>query len=123
MRKYIGSSWNPDRVAGSVLNKQKKERAAKPKSKVTVYKTKDLYTKEYGKMAYEAWLDRETEINACMKDRKRFDVAQIVHLRETSFRMMKAGADQHDLNLDISGNIVLRTRKLRHPNTELRLAA
>lgn len=64
-----------------------------------VGRVNDVYTREYGKAAYEAWLSREAEINSVMRDRRRCTVAQIVRLREDSFRMMKAGSRRHSLGL------------------------
>lgn len=96
MHKHIGSSWNSDRVAGSILNKERKERTAKPASTLKTYKTSDLYTELYGREAYEAWKDREEEISELMRDRTHYSVADIVFLREQNFRQMKAAGERRD---------------------------
>ena len=48
-----------------------------------------LYTREYGKDAYQAWLRREAEITDLSK-RKRYSAREICRMREDSFRQMKA---------------------------------
>ena len=100
MSKHIGSSWNPDRVAGSILNKERKEKTAKPVSTLKTYKTSELYTQLYGREAYEAWKAREAEITEMMHDRKRYSVAYIVSLREQNFRQMKEAGE--NLNKRVS---------------------
>ena len=54
-----------------------------------VYKAAALYTREYGKAAYQAWLAREAEITALAKTGK-LPPSSICGLRERNFRLMKA---------------------------------
>ena len=124
MSKPLGSSWKQDRVAAAMLNKEKKEKAEKVQSQVKVYKTSELYTKEYGAEAYAAWVDREREIDQHMKAR-RFCRDHIVYLRELSFRLMKEGVTQHDLNLDEWYDIEVRPQQpeVETENAVCKLAA
>ena len=48
-----------------------------------------LYTREYGKDAYQAWLRREAEITDLSKG-KGHSAREICRMREDSFRQMKA---------------------------------
>ena len=48
-----------------------------------------LYTREYGKDAYQAWLRREAEITDLSKG-KGYSAREICRMREDSFRQMKA---------------------------------
>ena len=48
-----------------------------------------LYTREYGMAAYQAWLRREAEITELSKG-KCYSAREICHMREDSFRQMKA---------------------------------
>ena len=48
-----------------------------------------LYTREYGKDAYQAWLRREAEISE-LANRKCYSAREICRMREDSFRQMKA---------------------------------
>lgn len=89
MRKHIKSSWNSDRVAGSMLNKEHKARAVKPAPVVKIYKTSELFTRLYGREAYEAWVAREAEINELMHDRSRHSFGDIIAMREANYRQMK----------------------------------
>jgi len=89
----LRSSWNPDRVAGSVLNREHKERVARPVSTIKTYKTGELFTRLYGRVAYESWVAREAEIDKLMKERRRYSISDIIYLREQNYRQMKsAGA-------------------------------
>ena len=62
----------------------------KMNNKVKVMKASALYTREYGAAAYEAYMRREAEIDALMRDKKRYAVRDICTLREDNFRRMKA---------------------------------
>ena len=62
----------------------------KMNKKVKVMKASVLYTREYGAAAYEAYVRREAEIDALMRDKKRYTVRDICTLREDNFRRMKA---------------------------------
>ena len=64
--------------------------AMKMKNGVKVMKAPALYTREYGRDAYEAYMRREAEIDALMRDKKRYTVRDICTLREDNFRRMKA---------------------------------
>ena len=57
-------------------------------SKVKVMKAKALYTKLYGREAYEAYMKREAEIDELMKD-KGNSKSYIIGLRVANFRKMK----------------------------------
>ena len=57
--------------------------------KIKTMKTAELFTREYGKDAYQAWLRREEEITELAKG-GRYSRLEICHLREDSFRQMKA---------------------------------
>ena len=48
-----------------------------------------LYTREYGKDAYQAWRRREAEISELAR-RGRYSRREICRMREDSFRQMKA---------------------------------
>ena len=48
-----------------------------------------LYTREYGKDAYQAWRRREAEIGELAKG-GRYSRREICRMREDSFRQMKA---------------------------------
>ena len=61
------------------------------KKAIRTYKTSELYTKLYGRVAYEAWQARETEIDALMgQGACRRDV---VAMREDNFHKMKAAGE------------------------------
>ena len=66
---------------------------AKMKKGMKIMKAAQLYTKEYGAAAYKAYLRREAEIDALMKD-KRHTVRDICRLREDNFRRMKAEGER-----------------------------
>ena len=69
----------------------------KMKDGVKVMKASVLYTREYGAAAYKAYMRREAEIDALMRDKKRYTVRDICTLREDNFRRMKAeGARRMD---------------------------
>ena len=53
-----------------------------------------LYTHEYGAAAYQAWLRREAEITELSKG-KCYSAREICHMREDSFRQMKAEGVRH----------------------------
>lgn len=64
----------------------------KPMKKVIrTYKTSELYTKLYGRAAYEAWQAREAEIDAFM--RQGVCRREVVAMREDNFRRMKAAGE------------------------------
>ena len=58
-------------------------------SKIKIMNAAELYTREYGAKAYQAWLRREAEITELAKG-GRHSRLEICHLREDSFRQMKA---------------------------------
>ena len=57
--------------------------------KVKPVKIAELYPREYGMAAYQAWLRREAEITELAKTR-RHTIREICRMREDSFRQMKA---------------------------------
>ena len=61
--------------------------------KIKTMKTAELFTREYGKDAYQAWLRREAEITELAKG-GRYSRLEICHLREDSFRPQKEGEVQ-----------------------------
>ena len=63
---------------------------ARMKKGVKIMKASELYTREYGAAAYKAYMRREAEIDALMRDKKRYTVRDICTLREDNFRRMKA---------------------------------
>ena len=62
-------------------------------SSVKTYKTKDRFIELYGREAYEAWKDREVEINILKEDRRHYDVYAIVKMREDNYRQLKAAGE------------------------------
>lgn len=58
-------------------------------SKIKIMNAAELYTREYGKAAYQAWTRREAEITALVRTR-RCATREICRLREDNFRQMKA---------------------------------
>ena len=58
-------------------------------NKIKTMKIAELYPREYGMAAYQAWLRREAEITELAKTR-RHTVREICRMREDSFRQMKA---------------------------------
>ncbi len=85
----IRSSWNSDRVASVFVQKSHASsyRSHKRRSSAKTMKVSDIYIKEYGEMAYNAWKRREEEIDSMM--RKGYSVSQIAKLREENLRQMK----------------------------------
>ena len=67
-----------DRIGG-MKNKIKK-----------VGKSSVVFTRLYGRAAYEAWKARETEIDGLAKSGQ-YSVSSICHLREDNYRRMKLG--------------------------------
>ncbi len=57
--------------------------------KIETAKAADLFTREYGKDAYQAWRRREAEISELGR-RGRYSRREIIRMREDSFRQMKA---------------------------------
>ena len=105
--KYIRSSWNPDRVAACELNKARKARTAKPKTRAKVYKTSELYSNEYGNEAYEAWIARDAQIKEMSRDVKKWSKNAIIDLYRQSFLMMKEKSTQRELVVDEHGQIIV----------------
>ena len=58
-------------------------------NQIKTIKIAELYPREYGLAAYQAWLRREEEISELAKTR-RHTVRDICRMREDSFRQMKA---------------------------------
>ena len=58
-------------------------------NQIKTIKIAELYPREYGMAAYQAWLRREEEISELAKTR-RHTVREICRMREDSFRQMKA---------------------------------
>ena len=54
-----------------------------------VGKSSVVFTRLYGRAAYEAWKVREAEIDGLAKSGQ-YSVRDICHMREDSFRQMKA---------------------------------
>ena len=73
------------------------------KKAIRTYKTSELYTKLYGRAAYEAWQAREAEIDArmrqgvCRKD--------VVAMREDNFRRMKASGESIAADHTVHGTL------------------
>ena len=84
-----------DRIGG-MINKIKK-----------VGKSSVVFTRLYGRAAYEAWKAREAEIDGLAKSGQ-YSVSSICHLREDNYRRMKLGKPG-----------IMSSKSLRHP----RLAA
>ena len=61
------------------------------KKVIRTYKTCELYTKLYGRAAYEAWRAREAEIDALM--RQGVSRRDVVAMREDNFRRMKESGE------------------------------
>ena len=61
------------------------------KKVIRTYKTSELYTKLYGRTAYEAWRAREAEIDALM--RQGVIRRDVVAMREDNLRKMKAAGE------------------------------
>lgn len=61
------------------------------KKAIRTYKTSELYTKLYGRVAYEAWQAREAEIDALM--RRGVCRRDVVAMREDNFHKMKAAGE------------------------------
>ena len=61
------------------------------KKVIRTYKTSELYTKLYGRAAYEAWQAREAEIDVLM--RQGVCWRDVVAMREDNFRRMKAAGE------------------------------
>ena len=57
--------------------------------KIKTMKTAHLFTREYGKAAYQAWCSREAEISELAKG-GHYSRREICRMRENSFRQMKA---------------------------------
>ena len=58
-------------------------------NQIKTIKIAELYPREYGLAAYQAWLRREEEITALARTRCH-TVREICRMREDSFRQMKA---------------------------------
>ena len=84
------SSWNSDRVAAAfIARKPATSRRPQKRSGVKLLKASDLYIREYGEEAYNAWKWRESEIDALMISGK-YRTDEIIQLREENLRRMKA---------------------------------
>ena len=105
--KNIRSSWNSDRVAACELNKARKARIAKPKTRAKVYKVSELYSNEYGNEAYEAWVARDAQIKEMSKDVNQWSKNAIIDLYRQSFLMMKEKSTQRELVVDEHGQIII----------------
>ena len=88
----IHSSWHSDRIAAAIAAKK---HAYAHRTAVKTMKTSDLYIKEYGEKAYMDWKLREEKINA-LQHGGEYSKAQIVQLRESSFRQMKAEGSRRE---------------------------
>ena len=58
-------------------------------NKIKTMKIAELYPREYGMAAYQAWRRREAEITTLAR-KGRYTVREICRMREDSFRLMKA---------------------------------
>ena len=58
-------------------------------TKIKIMNAAELYIREYGSKAYQAWLRREAEITALVRTR-RYSTREICRLHEDNFRQMKA---------------------------------
>ena len=84
------SSWNSDRVvAAFIARKPATSRRPQKRSGVKLSKASDLYIREYGEEAYNAWKCRESEIDALMLSGN-YRKYEIIRLREDNLRQMKA---------------------------------
>jgi len=81
--------------------------ARKMNNGVKVMKASALYTREYGAEAYAAYMRREAEIDALMRDKKRYSVRDICTLRENNLRRMKAEGARRQI-----GRVVRPSAKL-----------
>lgn len=80
--------WGVLDMIGRIVNPNKEKLMKKV---IRTYKASELYTKLYGRVAYEAWQSREAEIDALMRQGvSRMDV---VAMREDNFRRMKAAGE------------------------------
>ena len=70
-------------------------------SKIKIMNAAELYTREYGAKAYQAWLRREAEITALVRTR-RYSTREICRLREDNFRQMKAEGARRAAVLSVS---------------------
>lgn len=80
--------WGVLDMIGRIVNPNKEKFMKKV---IRTYKTSELYTKLYGRAAYEAWRAREVEINALM--RQGVSRRNVVAMREDNFRKMKAAGE------------------------------
>ena len=69
------------------IEKEKEKMSAA--NKIKTMKIAELYPREYGMDAYQAWRRREEEITALARTRCH-TVREICRMREDSFRQMKA---------------------------------
>ena len=80
--------WGVLDMIGRIVNPNKEKLMKKV---IRTYKTRELYTKLYGRAAYEAWRAREAEIDALM--RQGVSRRDVVAMREDNFRRMKAAGE------------------------------
>ena len=105
--KHIPTNRNCDRYAACELDKPRKEKAPQPKSKVKVYKAPELYSQEYGKEAYEAWVARDAQIKELSKDVRKWSKSAIVNLYRQSFLLLKERSAQSEVVVDEHGKIII----------------
>ena len=74
------------------------------KKVIRTYKTSELYTKLYGREAYEAWKAREAEIDALMRQGG-VSCKAIIEMREDNFRKMKAACDHVAVDPAVHGTL------------------
>ena len=60
------------------------------KPSIKTEKASTIFTRLYGRAAYEAWKAREAEIDKLMRQRV-YSRREIIELREANFRQMKLG--------------------------------
>ena len=58
-------------------------------NKIKTIKIAELYPREYGMAAYQAWRSREEDITVIART-GHYSVREICHMREDGFRQMKA---------------------------------
>lgn len=74
------------------------------KKVIRTYKTSELYTKLYGRAAYETWKAREAEIDALMH-RGGVSCKAVIEMREDNFRKMKAAGGRVAVSHAVHGTL------------------
>ena len=85
--RFVGKESAIGMLIAFGMHKQNGEN--KMTRKIETAKAADLFSREYGKDAYQAWRRREAEISELAR-RGRYSRREIIRMREDSFRQMKA---------------------------------